>query len=584
MPSGIKWATCNVGANSPEEYGGFYAWGETEEKSNYEWSTYKWCNGSENSMTKYCTNSDNGTVDNKTVLDPEDDVAHVKWGGSWRMPTSAELEELYNNCTWTWTAQNGVNGYRVTGSNGKSIFLPATGYRYDAAISFGGGYGFYWSSSLYEHSYSGFYMYFDAGSNVRVGTYRYNGLPVRPVWGDMLVEPDNGDDNNSDYYVAHGADVNVTHYVHYPKSVGIMGTNASQQQLDGIATAPLCAAYFDKTETVFEAKRNETVTPLISINGTWMHGYIFVDWDNSKQFEVNLEGNGPYTAGEGNELMSWSYYDEDESDGWNSAGTLIRENDRNTLSMPAFKIPSNIPNGEYRMRFVIQWNSIDPSGSYDNFISDGGSIIDVTLKINGIVRKNNINGHEYVDLGLPSGIKWATCNVGANSPEEYGGYYAWGETEEKSNYEWSTYKWCNGSENSMTKYCTNSDNGTVDNKTVLDPEDDVAHVKWGGSWRMPTSAELEELYNNCTWTWTAQNGVNGYRVTGPNGNSIFLPAAGYRDGTDAGGLRGGNGFYWSSSLDSDFSRDTYYLFFYDSYNGGNFNRRYYGLSVRPVSE
>ena len=89
-------------------------------------------------------------------------------------------------------------------------------------------------------------------------------------------------------------------------------------------------------------------------------------------------------------------------------------------------------------------------------------------------------GHEYVDLGFPSGLKWATCNVGANNPWEYGGYYAWGETEEKSNYDWSTYKWCNGSKDTMTKYCTDSSYGTVDNKTVLEPEDDVAHVKWGG--------------------------------------------------------------------------------------------------------
>ena len=591
LPSGLKWAVCNVGANSPEEYGGFYAWGETEEKSNYEWSTYKWCNGSENSMTKYCTNSSYGTVDNKTVLDPEDDVAHVKWGGSWRMPTKAELEELYNNCTWTWTAQNGVNGYRVTGPNGNSIFLPAAGYRYNYGtdVHNRGYYGIYWSSSLNsDYSYRAYYLNSrDSGCDWGYSLPRYYGHSVRPVWGNVLVEPDNGDDTNSDYYVAHGADVNVTHYAHYPKSVGIMGTNASQQQLDGIATAPLCAAYFDKTETVFEAKRNETVTPLISINGIWMHGYIFVDWDNSKQFEVNLEGNGPYTAGEGNELMSWSYYDGESAegdDGWNSAGTLIRGgNDRNTLSMPAFKIPSNIPNGEYRMRFVIQWNSIDPSGSYDNFLSDGGSIIDVTLKINGVVRKNNINGHEYIDLGLPSGIKWATCNVGANSPEEYGGYYAWGETEEKLNYSWETYKWCNGSENTMTKYCTDSDYGTVDNNTVLDPEDDVAHVKWGGSWRMPTSAEQDELRNKCSWTWTTQNGVNGYRVTGPNGNSIFLPAAGDRYGTFV-NLRGDNGVYCSSSLISYNSSLAYVLSFYDvNFDWENYYRKF-GLSVRPVSE
>ena len=196
--------------------------------------------------------------------------------------------------------------------------------------------------------------------------------------------------------------------------------------------------------------------------------------------------------------------------------------------------------------------------------------------------KVNYNGHEYVDLGLPSGTKWATCNVGANSPEEYGGYYAWGETEEKSNYDWSTYKWCNGSENTMTKYCADSGYGTVDNKTVLDPEDDVAHVKWGGSWRMPTETEQEELCNKCSWTWTTQNGVDGYRVTGPNGNSIFIPAAGSRSGSDVGN-RGYDGIYWSSSLSSDDSNNAYFLYFYDFYYC-NYYYRCYGQSVRPVSE
>ena len=193
--------------------------------------------------------------------------------------------------------------------------------------------------------------------------------------------------------------------------------------------------------------------------------------------------------------------------------------------------------------------------------------------------------HEAIDLGLPSGIKWATMNVGATSPEDYGGYYAWGETEEKSNYSWSTYKWCNGSYDTMTKYCTNSKYGTVDNKTVLDPDDDVAHVKWGGSWRMPTNAEQDELRNNCTWTWTTQNGVNGYKVTSKtNGNSIFLPAAGHRSGTyldDSWSY----GYYWSSSFYEDYSYNAYNLNFDSGYFG--WNRYYYrcsGFSVRPVSE
>ena len=191
--------------------------------------------------------------------------------------------------------------------------------------------------------------------------------------------------------------------------------------------------------------------------------------------------------------------------------------------------------------------------------------------------------YEAVDLGLPSGLKWANYNVGATKPEEYGGYYAWGETEEKEDYSWKTYKWCNGSYNTLTKYCTDSGIGTVDNKTVLDPEDDVAHVKWGGDWRMPTTEEQGELIGNCTWEWTALNGVNGYKVTGPNGNSIFLPAAGYRNGTDV-SYSGNFGYYWSSSLYRGSSDGAYYL----SFNGSNYDRggnyRYFGRSVRPVSK
>ena len=193
-----------------------------------------------------------------------------------------------------------------------------------------------------------------------------------------------------------------------------------------------------------------------------------------------------------------------------------------------------------------------------------------------------INGYEYVDLGLS--VKWATFNVGATKPEEYGGYYAWGETEEKEDYSWSTYKWCNGSSTTMTKYCTNCYNGTVDNKAILDPEDDVAHVKWGGNWRMPTGAEQGELRNNCTWTWTTHNGVKGYKVTSKsNGNSIFLPAAGYRVGTGL-SYSGSSGRYWSSSLYGSDSSGAFYLYFSSGGYGWSYGGRYYGFSVRPVSK
>ena len=156
------------------------------------------------------------------------------------------------------------------------------------------------------------------------------------------------------------------------------------------------------------------------------------------------------------------------------------------------------------------------------------------------------NGYEYIDLGLS--VKWATMNVGASSPDDYGDYFfAWGETAPKDYYNWSTYTLCKGS-STLTKYNTSSSHGTVDNKTQLELSDDAARANWGGSWRMPTDAELTELREQCTWTWTSQNGVNGYKVTSKsNGNSIFLPAAGYRYDSsldDAGSF----GLYWSSSL------------------------------------
>ena len=192
------------------------------------------------------------------------------------------------------------------------------------------------------------------------------------------------------------------------------------------------------------------------------------------------------------------------------------------------------------------------------------------------------NGYEYVDLGLPSGTKWATMNVGADSPEEYGDYFSWGETKPKAKYNWETYKWCEGSYDTQTKYCTDSYYGTVDNKTILELSDDAANANWGGDWRMPTKEEQDELRTECTWTWTAKNGVNGYIVTGPNGNSIFLPAAGWRYDSSL-NYAGSYGTYWSSSLSSSRSYCAYCLIFISSDVGSTDGYdRNFGLSVRLV--
>lgn len=171
-----------MGAYSPEEYGDYYAWGETEESSNYSWDTYKWCNGTEDSMTKYCVDSSYGTVDNKSTLDPEDDVAYVKWGGNWRMPTYDEIIELRTNCTWEWTTFNGVKGHMVTASNGNSIFFPTTGYRAGTDIYHAGEHSRFWSSSLgYEGMCASCILGMGEGSGYSDAYYRYLGFPVRPV-------------------------------------------------------------------------------------------------------------------------------------------------------------------------------------------------------------------------------------------------------------------------------------------------------------------------------------------------------------------------------------------------------------------
>jgi hypothetical protein len=177
-----------------------------------------------------------------------------------------------------------------------------------------------------------------------------------------------------------------------------------------------------------------------------------------------------------------------------------------------------------------------------------------------------------VDLGLS--VKWATFNVGATSPEDYGDYFAWGETEPKETYSWATYKW--GTSSNLTKY------NTTDSKTTLDPEDDAAKVLWGGYWRMPSKEEVDELTQQCTWIWTTHNNVNGYKVTGPNGNSIFLPAAGYK-GAGPTYPAGEDGLYWTSTLEK--GHFSYLIVLHNDApptEASTKGTRCFGFTIRPV--
>ncbi len=460
LPSGLLWATCNVGADSPENYGHYFAWGETQPKRFYNWDYYQYCNGNYNTLTRYCNNSSygyNGFIDDLTTLLSEDDAATASWGDGWRMPTKEEWQELYQNTTHTITYLNEVKVLCFTASNGSSLILPAAGYDegYNHPIDFGSN-GYYWSSSLSTDTPSGaWYFYFedDYFVGVSYSAYRSDGRSVRAV---------RSTGQNTSFII------NVTSS---PSEGGIVTGGGTYQE-----------------------GQSCTVT------ATANPGYTFTNWTENGEV-VSVEAIYTFTV----------------------------NGDRNLVA-------------------------------------------------NFAVSSSN---HDYVDLGLPSGLLWATCNVGADSPEDYGDYFAWGETQPKDTYNWSTYQYCNGDYNTLTKYCSNSSygyNGFTDNLTTLLPEDDAATANWGSDWRMPTKEEWQELYNNTTVTWTTQNGVNGRLFTASNGNSLFLPAAGCRWGVDL-EYAGGDGNYWSSSLHSSNAWNFYF-------NSGGYSMhgssRSNGRSVRAV--
>ena len=465
LPSGVKWASFNVGAQSPEEHGGYFGWGETETKFYYDKKEYKWCNGDWWQMTKY-----HPFLDNKDVLDLEDDAAHVHWGGDWRTPTYEEQKELMEHCSWELATLKSVKGYRVTGSNGNSIFLPLSGIRADEAPYNRGYNGYYWSSSIYRIQSRAFCLNLRCDS-VILGDYklcvdydRYYGCSVRGVCGNTPVR--------------------------YKVSVSSAGNGS------------VTISNLKPTELFFKPGTS------VSVYATPDDGYNFVGW----------------FVGEAEEPVS--------TDEW-----------------------------------------------YEFTINE-----DVSL-IAKFKAKECINGYEYVDLGLPSGLKWAVCNIHGENPKDYtyysnlGACYAWGETETKGEYVWKNYKWCQGTPNTITKYCTASGNGIVDNKTVLDPEDDVAHALWGATWRMPKFEELEELIGHCTWTLIEISGRKCYKVASKtNKNCIYLPFTGVAGVKDA-----GYGCFLSTSVHGG-GYNVKCLIFDETTCTMGYTPRCYGYMVRPVSE
>ena len=491
LPSGILWATCNIGSTTPEGSGDYFAWGEIEPKDQYTWKTYKWSNGNDSTFYKYNTDSSRGIVDNITTLSPADDAATVNWGGNWRMPTYSELSELRTDtlCTWVWTTLNGVKGHRITSKrNGNSIFLPAAGCISNKAVSNANYTGYYNSSSLIPHySNDSRYLVFRSSYYSSGEVVRSHGLPIRPVLGKHLV------------------------------------TNPS-------VTTYAATLITENTALVEGRVTNDGGANIVE------HGVVY----STSKSKLTLAKGSKVISNDGLVLFSCTL-------------TGLLEDTTYYVRTYATNEAGNTSYGS-RIEFkTISTVLSEPSG--------------------------NENGYEYVDLGLS--VKWATCNIGATTPEKFGDYFAWGETTSKADYRWDTYKWCNIADTTLTKYCVSNKYGIVDNTITLDPTDDAATILWKGKWRMPTDEEWAELRTECTWYWTTKNYINGYKIVGKNGNSIFLPAAGYQLNEDSNEKKT-SGYYSSASLYVDLSQYAHSIFFNAKLIDKYYNGRFCGQSVRPV--
>lgn len=463
----VKWASHNLGASLPQEYGGYYAWGGFDVDISYSWETYRLCKGTKTSLIRYCPDDSYGFnkySDSLNVLKSEDDVAHLKWGDGWRMPTLAEFEEIIRKCKWNDTIFNGVVGYNVTAPNGNSIFFPSCGVINGIERANDGVSGGYWASTLRTSSPSeADYLYFNIGKESKRMLYscRYNGRSVRPVHAYTIDD--------------------------------------------------VSAIILDRKELALMDDENCKLQASLDVNFSdsiysWMS-------DNPDVAKVNEYGLVcGVSPGVCNIIVRYLDY----------ADTCV----------------------------VSVYSTC-------------------------------------IDMGLS--VKWATRNLGANIPEEYGYFIAWGETSKKKEYTWASYKLCNGSANTLKAYCNSSsfgDDGFTDSLTVLSQNDDAVCAIMGNGWRMPTIAECQELVDNCEWTWTQLRGVNGYLVTSKTcGSSIFLPAAGYKG--DAGRHHTGtSGFFWSSEIDTSEPSYAVCLRFSAANLGGSMSRecRYVGLPIRPVKK
>ena len=570
LPSGTLWATCNVGAESPEGYGDYFAWGETQPKNLYNWNTYKYLDPDITShlfLTKYCRNSVEGVADGKMVLEAMDDAAAAAWGNEWQMPSERQFEELISrqNTTTEWTTQNGVNGLLITSkANGSSIFLPAAGYRDDSGFddmssqSFGN-VVLYWSRSLFMQTSEEAFSLFCFDSPNSNGAYlncrsRSIGLAVRPVryqepvlvssivlsseslvmqvgetaYLSATLEPQNVD---NDFVTWESSD----------ESVATVNSGGMVTAQGGGTCSIICRAT-DGSGVYAECQVSVT-SPISSIrlSETWLN--LVLDYSRTLTATV-------FPSNADNITLRWSSSDE----------SIATVDANGTVSAQAL------------------------GSCYVTCSATDGSGVEASCKV---IVQNILgyqNGRKWVNLGLPSGALWSTCDVGVSNSDDYeklGNYYAWGETEPKNSYNWSTYKWSEeGTQRSLTRYCPDASfgyNGYSDNLTELLPEDDAATVNFGEGWQTPSYDQFQELFDSdyTTWYFTEERGVKGVKIKSRTTSmTLFLPASGSFNSSE----------YWTRTVNA---WPPYAMMYVGSETFPNqiaTYYRYFGKRIRPVRE
>ena len=559
LPNGTKWSCCNVDAPSPEGYGGYYAWGDTEEKSVYDWESYLY--------------KEVGGLFGigRNISDTQYDVAHVKWGDPWCMPTLSDMRALLNNSICVWIRQNGVSGILVTGPNGNCIFLPMAGHRWDKDLYNESSHGCYWSGTIYSVENYACGMQLSSEYLKYIYSSRSNGFSVRPVVHDV-------------------AEIKMCPDDHHPHMIDLglpSGTKWSCCNV-GASSSEESGGYYAWGET--EEKPVYNLGTYLYYNKEEDNCVHIGDEISGTQYDVaRVKWGDPWRMPSHSEILELQ---ENCSPEWTRKngikGILVTGPNGNSVFLPAAgyrqsdglhdegssgNFWSGLFSGNERYAY-FQGFSMDGWGW--GYVSRyvGYSVRPVAHDIAETKMCPDDHHPHLIDLGLPSGTKWSCCNVGASKPEGYGGYYAWGETEEKSVYNFDTYLYYNKGEANCV-HIGDEISGT---------QYDAARVNWGTPWRIPTLKDMEELFNNCTREWTRQNGVNGVCVTGPNGNSVFLPAAGYRWGEDL-LSEGTSGVYQQGTFDSGsenaarglgFDSGQYWHWISDS--------RSCGHSIRPVAE